>query len=272
VPKRSSKVKKAAKKHSSIKIQSSNIRSEGSVLVHLGNSGFTHTSGGTGNTSASTGKRDKARTMKLYAFPSLDRCNSLLFFPATLTKLMNSGDYFELEKMLNSRLAKRYDIVHQFPGRSARLSAAAFLNHMRLKDSVHPDSISCVHSTKVIENQIVATVYFKFTDNQFIYNAVVQSSDTATGKREAECFLPGISKRSERFFHIMDPSFASDSERDRAATVLDSEEDLIVYGMATLTLTIDDFSKKILKINFDGDISSVAPVSSPDEVILRRRI
>jgi hypothetical protein len=121
-----------------------------------------------------------------------------------------------------------------------------------------------VHGVKVVENQIIATVYFKFTDNQFLYSSVVN----AGAQSFVGILMPGV-QRSERFIEQVKPNFSSDNERNRAIRLLNSNVDLIVHGSATLTLTIDDVSKKIRKLVLDGRLNTVALSSSPNEILLR---
>jgi hypothetical protein len=208
----------------------------------------------------------RARSHNLYVFPVLDRCNSLLFFPVTMTSLINSGNLQELQKLFDARIEKQCNVfVHNLD----RVTISDFLIHLKMKNAVHPDSMACVYGTKVVDNQIIATIYFKFTDNQFIYNAVLRSPDLVPGSYQADCLMPGTT-RSERYLRIMKPTFAAIEERERVINILDSDKDLIVYGEATLTLTVDDISKKIVSLQFVGDLSRVTEASSPQDAILRR--
>jgi hypothetical protein len=209
-----------------------------------------------------TTRRARSRALKLYAFPDLDRCNSLLYFPATITRLMNSGDFKELEKMLNSRVANKS--YFQFPGGDELKTTTEFVEKMKIKDSIHPDSMTCVRGTKVVGNQIIATAYFKFTDNLFIYNAVVPNLPNVLSDA---CVRMG-GTRSERLLSEVQPSFANEEQRAHAVRLLDSDEDLVVYGTGTMTLTLDEFSKKIVTLSFCGKVTSVAAASSPNVNII----
>jgi hypothetical protein len=208
--------------------------------------------------------RERARQLKLCAFPILDRCNSLLYFPSTFARVLNSGDYNELDRLVNTRLSRNCDIIEHHPGRVFNLSQNDFLGYLKCRDSAHPDGIACVHGVKVVENQIIATVYFKFTDNQFLYSSVVNAGAQSCGG----ILMPGV-QRSERLIEQIKPNFSSDNERNRAISLLNSNVDLIVHGSATLTLTIDDVSKKIRKLVFDGRLNTVALLASPKEILLR---
>jgi hypothetical protein len=211
-------------------------------------------------------RRERARAFKLSAFPDLDRCNSLLYFPATLTRLVNSGDFKELEKMLNSRTVNKS--YFQFHGCDHLKTTAEFVSKMMLRDSIHPDSMTCIRGTKVIENQIVATAYYKFTDNKFLHNVAVQSNPSVCTHYTP--FVVNAGTRSERLLPAVKPSFADEEQRVRAINVLDSDEDLVIYGKGTITLTLDELSKKIVRISFDGCVTSVAVASSPNVNIISR--
>jgi len=111
-----------------------------------------------------------ARPMKLYAFPSFDRSDALLFVPSTFVSLLNSYDITGLSKLVYSRFDKQCEVHMPYLGEQVANVADLIQFHSQLND-LHPDAIVCVHSTKVIENEIRATTYTKYTTTKAIYDS-----------------------------------------------------------------------------------------------------
>jgi hypothetical protein len=193
----------------------------------------------------------KFRDMKLYVFPSFDRCDSLLFFPSTMARCLNTGDMRSLAQLMHAHLDKtcaiRMSPKHNFP-----VNGLAFLRLFEIMNDAHPDSIMCVHTTKVVENEIRATMYFKLTDCQTIYKSVA-------GTVRDPIFVPMFKQqRSARFIDNMDLTFKSDEEQSQLCAVVDSGVDLLVYGRVELSLRYDGTSKKVKEIDFMGQYTQLA--------------
>lgn len=193
----------------------------------------------------------KFRGLKLYAFPSFDKCDSLVFFPSTMTRHLNSGDFDSLTSLMNAHLHKNCQ-VRISPHSNIRLNAPMFVKLFEVMNDAHPDSVMCVHTTKVVENAIAAKMYFKFTDSQVINNSMAR---TVTDSM----FSPMFSRRrSSRFEDNMDLASKSEQERRAITAIVDSEVDLIVYGKIDLKLTFDDTSKKVVGIDFLCEFTSLS--------------
>jgi hypothetical protein len=105
---------------------------------------------------------------KLYPFPSFDKCDSLLFFPSTFSSCVNSADLSSLEKLLRQRTDKNCT----FHACGKEMDLDAYIGMFEMMNEMHPDSVTCVHQTKVVENQIRVTFYFKYTENKFLRTVV----------------------------------------------------------------------------------------------------
>ena len=193
----------------------------------------------------------KSRALKLFTFPSFDKCDSLLFFPTTMTKCLNSGDYPALSKLMSQHLHKSCVIdacLHQ-----DQLNSLQFLALFVLMGDIHPDSIMCVHSTTVIENEIHASIFGKFTDNKVIHDSVartVKDRDPIF----ADMFIGG---RSEHLKKKMLSSTELNSEDKLALlTVSESNQDVEIFMRAEFILTIDHATNKVTRIKFMPTLTS----------------
>jgi len=111
----------------------------------------------------------------LYAFPSFDRSDALLFLPSTLLRHINAADMKGYSRLLLSRLDKSCDIRVPYLS-SEPVSPSLLIEFHELLGNIHPDSVACVHSTKVVENKIVATIHAKFTAINTIYDSVARET------------------------------------------------------------------------------------------------
>jgi hypothetical protein len=192
----------------------------------------------------------KLRGLKLYAFPSFDKCDSLVFFPNSMSRYLNSGDYYSLGQLMASHL-HRNCAVRISPNGNPRISALMFIKMFEVMNEAHPDSVLCVHTTKVIENSIHARMYFKFTDSQVI-NASM--ANRTTGDMFQSMFaLP----RSDRFRDNMNFTAKTSEERVAITQIVDSNVDLVVYGKVDFRLCFDD-CKKVTDIDFMCEFTSLS--------------
>lgn len=192
----------------------------------------------------------KFRDLKLYAFPSFDKCDSLVFFPSTMSRHLNSGDYSSLAQLMAAHL-HRQCAVRISPTGNYRINAATFIKMFEVMNEAHPDSVLCVHTTKVVENVINARMYFKFTDSQIINQSMAR-------RLTDETFNPMFARpRSDRFKDNMNLTSKSSAERAAINAIVDSDVDLVVYGKVDLRLIFDG-AKKVTDIDFMCEFTSLS--------------
>lgn len=189
----------------------------------------------------------------LYAFPHFDKCDSLLYFPSTFTRLLNTCDMPALSKLFSTHLDKNCDIDYCFP---SNCTPQGLLKTYEVLNELQPDRIMVVHSTKVVENRIEASVHMKFTDCKFIYDSVVRSAKKAL----VGCHM--ISQdRTENIIHKLNMQERPEELQKRYIDLAKSEVDLVVYVHINMVLTFDDFSKKVTALGFRGRMTSMHAAS-----------
>lgn len=241
--KKKKRVKKSAAKKSGAKLDSTALTISGihnSLLEEIAQ-----------NASKAPNLSRKFRDLKLYAFPSFDKCDSLVFFPSTMSRHLNSGDFSGLTNLMNQHLHKNC-LVRISPHSNIRLNAPMFIKLFEVMNDAHPDSVMCVHTTKVVDNAIGAKMYFKFTDSQVINNSMAR---TVTDSMFNPMFAR---RRSSRFQDNMDMSSKTEQERQALTAIVDSDVDLVVYGKIDLKLSFDDASKKVVGIDFLCEFTSLS--------------
>jgi len=196
-------------------------------------------------------ERPRRSKYVLYAFPMFDRCDSLLYFPNTLTRYLNSSDFASTKKLLNAHLDK--NCIIKLNCHMPVVDQQTLINFYAMMDEVHPDQFMCVRETKVVENEIRTSIYKKFTACRFIRESVARSSPTFKK-------LPGIMR-----MQMNDPSCVSLNNLDEEAKkevyrLIKSKTDCVVYMKLDFVLTFDDFTKKVVKMTCEPLIQSVHPI------------
>jgi len=186
---------------------------------------------------------------KLYAFPSFDKCDSLLFFPQTMSRYLNCGDYRSLVRLMNAHLHRECS-VRLNANNLFTLPPPMFVKLLELMNVAHPDSMMCVHATKVVENEIGAKMYFKFTDSQVINQSLAR---TVSNDPLYPVF---IQSRSDRFKESLYLEDKTEQEKQQLNAIVDSQVDLIVYGRIDFKLRFDA-SKKVVGIDFFPEFTSL---------------
>lgn len=124
-----------------------------------------------------------------------------------------------------------------------------------LSHDVHPDTVCCVHTTKVVGNQIQAHMYFKYTENRALRRAVENSTRDTSALR----LCPTPQSDTE---HLLQHIASKPLEEQLALLeIVENAEEIAVYGVSRLTLTFDDFTKKIACFDMRCEYTSFEAVA-----------
>ena len=192
----------------------------------------------------------------LYAFPTFDKCDSLLYFPTSMTKYLNSGDMEALAKLYNAHIDKKCSFNLTTSYKSIK-SAHQLLKSGSLDSVLQPDRIICVHNTKVVANRIVATMLAKYTDSAALYNAVVRSANA-----NRAISLRGRDRAADIKLHIAESEILQDTVKEEYCAIADSGTDFEAYLKSVMTFTFDDTTKKIVSMSCSGYLSSMHAVEA----------
>lgn len=196
----------------------------------------------------------------LCAFPAFDKCDSLVFLPNSISKFMNSGDMVGMSALLSSHASK--SCVVNFKGLNLQLGGFMYLNE--LISELHPDTVSCIHTTKVIGNTIQATLFSKFTDSDSIFASVAHM------RRKDAMYLEmfgdpaeaaaGHGKRWKKKIEPM--TTKTEEEKAQLIQVAQSPGDILVYANMYMKFTFDDMTRKITKIDYDFEMTGLSAVDA----------
>lgn len=193
-------------------------------------------------------------TNVLVAFPAFDKCDSLVYFPTTLIRYLNTSDIDAATKLLNKYMHKRCTIMLQGK-QPTDMSLLNFTKMMTVTDDLEPDRIMCVRSTKVVENKIMATIYAKVTDIQSLYTNLSRTSSVLHEEGVQNMGL--YPDRLRRFQYYAAESVHSEQVDQDLLTYSQQDEDVLIYMRVDFSMTIDDVSKKIVHFTHAMQLSSV---------------
>ena len=197
----------------------------------------------------------RARTNVLVAFPLFDKCDSLVYFPHSYVRLLNSGDVLSTSKLIESHADKGCKVLFKFGGEIyvAPQPLNVYNEILQISEDLEPDRIMCVHSTKVVDNQIRSVVYMKLTDSQTLYTVVCNTLRDPEWKQ--------WSKRAERFKMYSNTKYIDSTVREEVMLHAQANDDVLLYLRMDLILTFDDWTKKVVCIETDYHVTSVHPVA-----------
>ena len=191
----------------------------------------------------------------LYAFPSYDKCDSLIYFPTAFTRHMNSTDFDSLSKLIRSHMDKNCSI--KFDAFSYAPSFETLVSMFSFMIELHPDSLCCARETTVTANQINATIFIKFTEVKSITNALLRTAENDPMRRSL------LAENALQFCDDDDaPKFEklSVEERARMREIMNDNSDVVVHIRLAMQLTLDDASRKIVRMHMKPSLTSLTPL------------
>lgn len=192
-----------------------------------------------------------------YAFPTYSASDALLFLPTAIASHMNSADVPSLSRLLMSHLDRDCACkLNLFQDEAINIRRFIQFHHIMI--DLHPDSIMCVHNTRVVDNQLRASVYVKFTDCKTIYDSVAKSVTDPLFRA-----LFGT-HRAQSGLHGRAISDASGEVKNERSALVNSDEDLTVYVRLDMVLTIDDATRKVTEFILDGQVTSMKALRTID--------
>lgn len=200
----------------------------------------------------------------LCAFPTFDKCDSLVFLPHSISRFMNNGDITGMAALLQAHTSKNCEV--HMKGMEMMLDGFLYLNE--LITELHPDTVSCVNTTKVVGNSIMATVFTKYTDSNSIFDCVAR---TKKGQPMFDKIFGShpCGDRSQRMAHKIEPiTNKTEEEKAQMLTVCSTAADIVIYANYYMKFTFDDATHKVTHINFDFELTSLT--SAQDAALGRR--
>lgn len=190
-----------------------------------------------------------------HAFPSFDRSDSTIYFASSFARLCNNGDEKGLNKLISNHCAKDTEVVLREgtgENRDGRfcVTLAYFLDILAINNAINPDTMSCMHSTKVDGNKIVAVLYSKQTDSAEMY-------DYRGTVIEPKYQWMYCGRRKDLLIRNMDLNHLEASKRTPVLKLLDENVDVEMYNRVEITLILHERTKKVVDFRYYSTTTSL---------------
>ena len=172
-----------------------------------------------------------------------------------MTKFINSGDLHGLSHSMMKYFDKNC-YVEFSP--TQRWHYTGLLHLFSYTAELHPDSINYICGTKIDNNCIITSMYYKYTDNQNLTSLIAN-------KIRDPIIRNMICNGRGRFLQnipLLESSFSNNINKGKE--IITSNEDIIVYGRVDLVFILDESSQKVLGLKFLSEVSNIssAPLHS----------
>ena len=198
------------------------------------------------NTNKGPNMSRKRKGAALHPFPVFDRCDSLLFFPTSFSSFLNSGDMSNLARLMKTRIDM--DCTVHLCG--LVLNIPKMVKIFECMNDLHPDNITCVHTTNVVGNQLRAVMYCKYTESKFLRETLTQTYP------DKETLLLCTSACTDMMKLNQFLATRPESEQPHLSDLFCNHGELLVYSKTYLTLTFDETTKTITNFAMDCEFTS----------------
>jgi len=193
--------------------------------------------------------RQQPPKIPLVAFPQFDKCDSLVYFPHSYSRHLNCGDVTATSALLYTHADKDCQVkcvcgteTYFYPVKQLRMV-------LNMSNDLGPDRIMCVHTTKVVDNQIRSVIYMKLTDSQSLYSAVCGNAEDPAQRQ--------LAKRSNRFQQFLTQPGLNAEVKQGVEEHAKADDDVLLYMRMDFVLTFDDRTRKITFIESDVQLTSI---------------
>ena len=186
------------------------------------------------------------REMKPYgALP-----DSIFYFTAAMVGCLNSGDNIGLADLLHFTMKDECDLgIYCF---NSRLSMRSFLKFFEILNLIHPDRILCLNGAAVEKNHVTTSAVMKFTDCKLLFDYV---SKTVNEPEIMSMFNTRADHLKRRLFL----TGRTDQEREDMVKLVESDNDLVIYGALQVHVTFDELTNKVSGLYLSGGLTSAHP-------------
>ena len=184
--------------------------------------------------------------------PSLSkypRMESIKTFSDDFLYCVNSFNFSALQHLFTLHMDPNCEVSFSYT--KQKLSWNKFLALNELIYSVHPDRILVPQNHKIEGNKISCETIVSFTDCLPVYNAIASTVKDP----ELLPFFPA--SRAEMLKRKMMVSYRPQTVQEQFQSLLESDDDLVIYGMLKFDLVTDPVTQKGVSLHIDADFHSV---------------
>lgn len=197
--------------------------------------------------------RDVFVATKTSLYPTFERTNFLIYLPAVISQYHNTGDLPAIRGIIGSR-AQKDCLFRMAPMKDPVVGADHIALFFEALLTYQPDDVFFVTSTMCREGVVTSTCVFKKSHcNQLI--------DFVNADANHRNRLRTVAGHFERCLYLdyLDQE-KTEEERAAIAALVCSDQDLVVYGTGTFTITFDDLEKKISCFDLSVSFNKILPI------------
>ena len=181
------------------------------------------------------------------------KLNSIYSFPADVMSCLNSANFTALSCLTQTHLDPNCEITVSYTHQ--KLSCQKFLKLFELLNEIHPDRIMCSQKCETQGNRVSGQAFLKFTDSKPLYDSVAwRVNDPALSTFFPPC-RADILKRKMRPYNLPEPA------RRQLVALLESDQDLVIYGSIDVVLDINPITHKGVRLHLECQYQSVHPAN-----------
>jgi len=179
-----------------------------------------------------------------------EKSGSLLYFPHSLAYLCNCGDMDGLAELIKKHFHKKA-LIHMTGTVSVVLSMSKYISLLSMMNVLLYDSLYCVRSTKVEDNQIISKIYYSYTDVATMY---AQAKSTEMDPVFQQVF---VGERSVILKRRLKLHKRSAELQAKLLPLVESDDNLRMNCKAKLIITYDERKHKVSKMYYMYKFNSV---------------
>ncbi len=194
---------------------------------------------------------DRPFQLSLYPPPNIDKGDSIVYFPSSMARMINSEDVQAFTKLLQRHCSERCELLvsRKF---QMKLPLAKHVNLFSVTTALQAASVYSMQSTQIVDNQVRAVLHYHYTD-------IPQMHEYArTYVTDPLLKLLFVTKtRSEMLKRRYPIATLSKANQKKVLALIETNDTIEVHGKLDLILTFDQASRKITQLEYYTATTSI---------------
>ena len=187
---------------------------------------------------------DRPFKLSLYPPPNLDRGDSIVYFPSSMARMINSEDAQAFAKLLQRHCSEHCELLISRK-MQIKLPLAKHVNLFSVTTALQAASVYSMQSTKIVGNQVHAVLHYQYTDLPQMHE---YAKSYVTDPLLKLLFV--TKTRSEMLKRRYPIATLSKANQKKVLALIETNDTIEVHGTLDLILTFDSTSRKITQLEY----------------------
>jgi len=194
---------------------------------------------------------DRPFQLSLYPPPNIDKGDSIVYFPSSMARMINSEDVQAFAKLLQRHCSERCELLVSRK-LHMKLPLAKHVNLFSVTTALQAASVYSMQSTQIVDNQVRAVLNYHYTD-------IPQMHEYArTYVTDPLLKLLFVTKtRSEMLKKRYPIATLSKANQKKVLALIETNDTIEVHGKLDLILTFDHASRKVTQLEYYTATTSI---------------